>query len=530
MQIVVPMSGRGQRFVRAGYRTIKPLIEVDGRPMIEHVVRMFPGEQDFVFICAADHLETTPLAATLEALVPDAPIVAIEPHKLGPVEAVLRAADHIDDDQPTTLNYCDFSVGWDYRDYRAKVAETGCAGCITAYRGFHPHSLGPNLYAYLRESNGYLQEIREKGCFTDDRMNEYASAGTYYFASGELMKRTFRRAVERQLSTGGEYYASTPYNLLVEDGLPVYIYELEYFLQWGTPEDLEEYQGWSDYFARRADWRPSAPAAAGVNLIPMAGDGVRFQREGYREPKPMVPVAGTPMIARSLGALPAAERWLALVRAEHLKHPRLRRALGESGRQVEVVPVARLTEGQAATCLLARGRLDPEQPLLIGCCDAAVVYDEQRYRELIADPEIDALVFAFRNHPHANRHPTHYGWVRTGAGGEVEGISCKVPLDDPSTDPGIIGIFWFRHARYFLEAADRLIAEDRRVGGELYVDTTIEVLAEQGRRARVFDVEHLINFGIPDDVRTFEYWESYFRQAEHHPYGKGDGVPLEERR
>ncbi len=522
MQIVVPMSGRGARFQRAGYRSIKPLIEVDGRPMIEHVVRMFPGESDFVFICASDHLGTTPLHDVLSTLVPTARIIAIEPHKLGPVEAALRAADHIDDDQPVTLNYCDFSVGWNYAAYKAMVEESGCAGCVTAYRGFHPHSLGPNLYAYLREEDGRLREIREKGCFTDDRMNEYASSGTYYFRSGELLKRTFRKAVERNLRTGGEFYASTPYNLLVEEGLTVSIFELDYFLQWGTPEDLEEYQAWSDYFSRYADWQPSLPASSVTHLIPMAGDGVRFQREGYSEPKPLVPVAGKPMLARCLSMLPAAERWIALVRAEHLEHPQMYSTLGLGGRNVEEIVVESLTAGQAATCLLARDRLRAEESLLIGCCDAAVVFDEARYRELTTDPEVDCLVWTFRNHPHANRNPKHYGWVRADRAGRVEGISCKQPLhEDVRRDPGIIGIFWFREARFFLAAADQLIAQDRRIRGEFYVDSAIEVLVEQGRRARVFDVEHLINFGIPDDVRTFEYWSSYFHQAENHPFEKG---------
>ena len=37
----------------------KPLIEVDGKPIIEHVVNMFPGEEDFLFICNEDHLDET---------------------------------------------------------------------------------------------------------------------------------------------------------------------------------------------------------------------------------------------------------------------------------------------------------------------------------------------------------------------------------------------------------------------------------------------------------------------------------------
>ena len=56
MQIVVPMSGFGERFRRAGHVVPKPLIEIDGKPIIAHVIDMFPGEADFIFICNQEHL------------------------------------------------------------------------------------------------------------------------------------------------------------------------------------------------------------------------------------------------------------------------------------------------------------------------------------------------------------------------------------------------------------------------------------------------------------------------------------------
>jgi hypothetical protein len=97
-----------------------------------------------------------------------------------------------------------------------------------------------------------------------------------------------------------------------------------------------------------------------------------------------------------------------------------------------------------------------------------------------------------------------------------------VPLsDNVQQDPGIIGAFWFREARFFLEAADSLIRQNRRVNNEFYVDTTIEVLLEQGRRAKLFDVDFYICFGTPDDVRSYEFWANYFHSAAHHPYQNG---------
>jgi hypothetical protein len=103
---------------------------------------------------------------------------------------------------------------------------------LTAYRGFHPYSLGTTLCAHARHENNWLLEIREKACFTENRMNEFASSGAYYFRSGAMLKHYYRTAISRGLSTNGEYYSSLPYNLMVADSQPVYVYELQKFLPW----------------------------------------------------------------------------------------------------------------------------------------------------------------------------------------------------------------------------------------------------------------------------------------------------------
>ena len=43
----------------------------------------------------------------------------------------------------------------------------------------------------------------------------------------------------------GEYYASMPYNFMVKDGLKVWVpTNIDYFCQWGTPEDMKESVYW----------------------------------------------------------------------------------------------------------------------------------------------------------------------------------------------------------------------------------------------------------------------------------------------
>jgi len=248
-QLVIPMSGLGSRFVRVGYTDPKPLIEVQGRPMIEWVLRMFPGEDEPIFICRREHIEHTHMRTTLERLRPNGKIVVIEGAKLGPVAALLQVADEIDDNRPVLISYCDYYMRWDYAAFLESVKDPRIAGAVPCYTGFHPHLLPEkNLYASCRtDEHGDLLEIREKYSFEQDKSCALHSPGVYYFGSGEIMKTYSNRLVEQDDSLNGEYYVSMVYNHLVADGLRVTVPGgIEHFCQWGTPEDLNEYLYWTN--------------------------------------------------------------------------------------------------------------------------------------------------------------------------------------------------------------------------------------------------------------------------------------------
>ncbi|MFH1424497.1 MAG: glycosyltransferase family 2 protein [archaeon] len=266
MKIVIPMSGAGTRFVKAGYEEPKSLLMVDGKPIIEHIVDMFPGEDDFIFICNPEHLEKTNLREVLERIKPTGKIIEGEKHKKGPVYTVLPFLDEIGDDEQVIVNYCDFGWDWDYEDFKRKMEETKCDGCVVAYKGYHPHHFGDTYYGYMRwDENNYMLEIREKEPFTNNRQEEYASSGTYYFRKGEFLKKYFKEVVDKDINKYGEYFASLPYNPMVRDGLKVYIYEIPVFLQWGTPQDLEEYEAWSRHFLGEDKGKTSEPKGRKVD-------------------------------------------------------------------------------------------------------------------------------------------------------------------------------------------------------------------------------------------------------------------------
>ena len=251
MQIVIPMTGLGSRFKDAGYKSLKPLIMVEGKPIIEHVVNLYPNETNFLFIVRDEHIETTAIIPTLKKICPIGQIKVINGHKLGPVYAVTKVYDFILDDQPVIINYCDFFMNWDYPNFKLFVESTKCEGAIPCYTGFHPHLLHEkNLYASCRvNENMELLEIKEKFSFENNKLNAYHSAGNYYFKSGKILKRYCDKLILNKESLNHEYYASLVYNNMCKDGLKTLVYDkINHFCQWGTPFDLEEYNYWSDMF------------------------------------------------------------------------------------------------------------------------------------------------------------------------------------------------------------------------------------------------------------------------------------------
>ena len=57
----------------------------------------------------------------------------------------------------------------------------------------------------------------------------------------ENTKRFFKKTINLNLKVNNEYYCSVVYNLMVKESLKVAIFELQHFMQWGTPDDLNEY-------------------------------------------------------------------------------------------------------------------------------------------------------------------------------------------------------------------------------------------------------------------------------------------------
>ena len=533
VQIVIPMSGLGQRFIDAGYKVPKPLIEVDGKPIIEHVVNLFPGSTTIKFICNDKHLCDTDihLCDILHKVCPGGKIyeVPVEGRE-GPVHAVSLIFDEIAHDKEVIVSYCDYGTDWDYNDFLRDTRSRGADGAVACYRGFHPHMLGADNYAFLKETeigSRFMSSIQEKRPFTNDRMNEYASNGTYYFKTGAIMKTYFKKIMDLGMKVKNEYYVSMVYNLLVADGLLVNIYEIHHMLQWGTPYDLEIYNDWSRYFRNIIKTQEAQKSNKDIFnttlILPMAGAGSRFSKKGYTLPKPLIDVNGKPMIVQAVNCLPPTSYKVFVCLEEHLKKYAIDNVLKNAYSECKIKTINYVTQGQACTTEIGinDSRLDLKSAILISACDNGVYYDNAKYQTLLEDDNIDIIVWTFRNNPTSRNNPNMYAWLETDENNYIKHVSCKKFMDNVHNvkeSHVIIGTMFFRKAKYFIDGLAANYKEGVRSNGEYYVDDVINQNIKQGLKVKAFEVENYICWGTPDDYETYCYWQRFFNKCSWHPY------------
>tara|TARA_B110000483_G_scaffold240420_1_gene320966 strand:+ start:152 stop:1765 length:1614 start_codon:yes stop_codon:yes gene_type:complete len=529
MQIIIPMSGIGQRFIQAGYNVPKPLIEVDGKCIIEHVINLFDIKKDkYIFICNSQHLHNTNMRTLLNKICPLGKIYEVPNEgRQGPVHAVSLIFDNISDDEEVIVSYCDYGTEWDYFKFLKDTRERNADGSIACYRGFHPHMLGTDNYAFLKEieeGSRWMLKIQEKQPFTNNRMEEYASNGTYYFKTGILMKKYFQQLMDLKQTINDEYYVSMVYNLLVNDELKVNIFEIEKMLQWGTPYDLEIYNNWSKYFKNICEKQNKHEDKYNTTLIlPMAGAGSRFAKKNYKDPKPLINVNGKSMIIQAVNCLPKTSNQIFICQKEHLESYPLEKNIKKYYEKSNVCGINYITQGQACTCEIGLTNLNinNEIPILISACDNGLYYDVNKYNDLLDDKSIDIIVWTFRNEPTSRNNPDMYAWVETDTNDYVKSISCKKfikEIHDIKNSHVIIGTIFFRKAKYFINGLNENYKYNIRSNNEFYVDDVLNQNIKAGLKVKVFEVDHYICWGTPDDYETYIYWQNFFNKCKWHPY------------
>lgn len=253
LNIVIPMAGRGSRFVAAGYKNPKPFIDVDGTAMILRVMQnLIPYQPHrFIFIARREHESFIKQHMSFAANV-----IYIDEVTEGAACTVLLAEKLINSNNQLIIANSDQLVTWNkaeavftlnaecngpdmywkesnnIQDMINDAEANDLSASIATFKASHPKW----SYAKVNSLTGLVEEVAEKKVISDD-----ATVGVYYYQRGRNFVRAAKRMIKKNIRVNGEFYVCPVFNEIIGNGGVVGNYEVDSMRGLGTPEDLERY-------------------------------------------------------------------------------------------------------------------------------------------------------------------------------------------------------------------------------------------------------------------------------------------------
>jgi NDP-sugar pyrophosphorylase family protein len=230
INILIPMAGNGQRFIDAGYSVPKFLIDIFGRPMIEHVVDSLGINGNYIYIVQKTHYLKYNLEVLLNSITPGCTIIQLDEKTDGAARTTLYAENIINNDNPLIIFNSDQIIEWDSKSFENFI-DRDLDGVVVTFKAEGPK------WSYVKINDlGLIDEVAEKIQISND-----ATAGVYYWSKGSDYVTSAKQMIEKNIKVNDEFYVAPVYNEAILNNKKIYALPLKKMWAVGTPEDLEIY-------------------------------------------------------------------------------------------------------------------------------------------------------------------------------------------------------------------------------------------------------------------------------------------------
>lgn len=232
-------------------------------------------------------------------------------------------------------------------------------------------------------------------------------------------------------------------------------------------------------------------------IITMAGLGTRFRKAGFTVPKYMINARGKTLFEWSMDSLldynDHVSKYVFVVRAEDNAADFIKSKCNAYGiRNIELIEIDHMTDGQATTCMLAMPYCDLDEAIMVYNIDTYVEPYEMKYSDISGDGHIPCF--------HADGD--HWSFVKLNKQGDVTEVREKVRISNNCT----LGAYYFSSARLYQNLYDEYYTNDSKIEkNEKYIAPLYNFMIEKGMPVTisVVDAQKVHVLGTPEELELF---------------------------
>ena len=235
INILIPLAGTNQFFNESEYPYPKPLIEINNKTMIEHVISNFDSikkKKQFIFIVNSEDCKKYHLDNVLDLLTDNScKIIKIDNETKGAACSAMMAIEHINNDIPLIIANAD-QLFDDSLDMVVKEFDEFDGG-VLSFDSIHPR------WSYARVEDNLIVETAEKRPLSKD-----AIAGFFYYKEGKDFISSAMSMIQKDASLNDLYYISPTFNEMVLENKKLVISKIDNdkYHTFYTPQKIQEYE------------------------------------------------------------------------------------------------------------------------------------------------------------------------------------------------------------------------------------------------------------------------------------------------
>jgi len=221
-KVVIPAAGEGRRLKPHTHTTPKVLLKVAGKPIIGHLLdRLLPANPSEVIVIVGIQGDQIKEYLEKNYKLPFRFVEQKDPKGLG--DAVVRVRDYFTS-EPVLIILGDTILDLNISDL---IGQENLIGVKPVE--------DPKRFGVVVERNGYIQKIVEKPA---EPISNLAIVGIYYFTDARPLFDSLNKIISEDRKTRVEYQLSDALQELIDQGLPIRTFPVEYWLDCGTTEAM----------------------------------------------------------------------------------------------------------------------------------------------------------------------------------------------------------------------------------------------------------------------------------------------------
>jgi len=489
--LIVPMGGKGQRFLDAGYKVYKPFLKVNKKNrIIDNITKNFDKKNTELII-----IGNTRRYKSYNFKIPKKRVhkINIRSHKLGPLYSIFLASKTIKSivgKNQVYISYSDINWNWNFRNIKKTILKKKVV--IFTHKGFHPHlEVDFKSDFCLQNKKKNIIGISQKRPFSRDYKKDLLATGCYYFNNYNIVDDFFNRSSHLFKNKNREFYMVSLIKDLIKNRVNIGYSNIKNFVHLGFPAQYEDFIYWREIILEKFK---KSLKFNNSNIMLMAGKGKRVK--DLNVPKPFLNINGFQSFKYVLKKFGSKKNII-------VTHRKYNRKIKEKNFKIHLINE---TKSMLSTVQKSRNTFKKYKKFFLTSCDCYGEFNKIHFNKFLKKNKPDLVIFGYDL---SNLQKSLIDAHTTLEIKKNKLFKINVKKSSRNSQIGHAGFFWIGNDDVFNFIEH--FKKSKKLNREAIIDDYFKYLFDRKKiKISYYKLNKYIHIGSVLEYKEFKYWEDYF--------------------